>query len=175
MADQKVSDMTALASFDGTELFYVVDDPAGTPLDRKVAAADLKTYVNNGAAGASVLASPNTAAAQTGIGSTFTAITALSPAAVTVPAAGVVIRAVVTATQQTGDGIVKLRIYDVTAGAAVGQEMSSNCVAGKNCQAVVEATHAPGAGSRTYRVEMATTTNTVTFQSGQMIIEGRAA
>lgn len=45
MASSKVSDLTVLAAFDGTEILYIVDDPGGTPLDRKVTAAALKTYI----------------------------------------------------------------------------------------------------------------------------------
>lgn len=41
MADSKLADLTALAAIAGDELLYVVDDPAGTPLDRKVTIADL--------------------------------------------------------------------------------------------------------------------------------------
>jgi hypothetical protein len=37
MADQKLSDLTALTAPSGDDILYVVDDPAGTPADRKIA------------------------------------------------------------------------------------------------------------------------------------------
>lgn len=43
MADSKVSDLTAVAALDLSELLYLVDDPAGTPLDRKITLANLIT------------------------------------------------------------------------------------------------------------------------------------
>jgi hypothetical protein len=42
MADSKLADLTAITSLGGDELLYVVDDPAGTPVDRKVTVADLR-------------------------------------------------------------------------------------------------------------------------------------
>jgi hypothetical protein len=44
MADSKVSDLTALANVDGDELFYVVDDPSGTPADRKMTVEQLGPF-----------------------------------------------------------------------------------------------------------------------------------
>jgi hypothetical protein len=41
MADSKLADLTAVTSFAGDELVYVVDDPAGTPVDRKAALREL--------------------------------------------------------------------------------------------------------------------------------------
>lgn len=41
MADQKLTELTELTSLTDDDLFYVVDDPAGTPLDRKVTRANL--------------------------------------------------------------------------------------------------------------------------------------
>jgi hypothetical protein len=41
MADSKISDLTALANVDGNELLYVVDDPSGTPADRKMTVEQL--------------------------------------------------------------------------------------------------------------------------------------
>lgn len=38
MADSTVAAMTGVAKIDGDELLYGVDDPAGTPLDRKFTA-----------------------------------------------------------------------------------------------------------------------------------------
>lgn len=42
MADSTIAALTALAALDGNELLYVVDDPAGTPLDRKVTTNQLR-------------------------------------------------------------------------------------------------------------------------------------
>lgn len=41
MADQKVTDLTALTSFSGDETFYVVEDDDGTPVSRKMTIEDL--------------------------------------------------------------------------------------------------------------------------------------
>ena len=41
MADSKLADLSAITALGGDELFYVVDDPAGTPVDRKIAADKL--------------------------------------------------------------------------------------------------------------------------------------
>lgn len=41
MADSTTAALTALATIDGDELLYAVDDPAGTPLDRKVTTAQI--------------------------------------------------------------------------------------------------------------------------------------
>lgn len=41
MADSKLSDLTAVTSLGGDELVYVVDDPGGTPVDRKVTVTNL--------------------------------------------------------------------------------------------------------------------------------------
>lgn len=46
MSDKKVSQLTAKATLDGTEILHVVSDPSGTPVDRKATAqaiADLVT------------------------------------------------------------------------------------------------------------------------------------
>jgi len=42
MADTKISDLTALTSLDPGDLFVVVDDPAGTPLTRKITGTNVK-------------------------------------------------------------------------------------------------------------------------------------
>lgn len=42
MADSTVAALTALATLNGDELLYCVDDPAGTPLNRKVTASALR-------------------------------------------------------------------------------------------------------------------------------------
>lgn len=41
MADSKLADLTAVTALAGDELLYVVDDPGGTPLDRKVTVSNL--------------------------------------------------------------------------------------------------------------------------------------
>lgn len=41
MADQKVTDLTAITTPTTDDLLYLVDDPSGTPLDRKLALLDL--------------------------------------------------------------------------------------------------------------------------------------
>ena len=41
MADSKVADLTAITTLGGDELVYVVDDPSGTPVDRKITAKNL--------------------------------------------------------------------------------------------------------------------------------------
>jgi hypothetical protein len=43
MADQKLADLTALTTPSGDDILYIVDDPAGTPLDRKIALDNLFT------------------------------------------------------------------------------------------------------------------------------------
>ena len=43
MADTKLDDLTALTTPSGDDILYIVDDPAGTPLDRKIALNNLFT------------------------------------------------------------------------------------------------------------------------------------
>lgn len=45
MSDSTVSALTEITTLSGDELVYVVEDPAGTPLDRKVTATNLKAYI----------------------------------------------------------------------------------------------------------------------------------
>src|SRR3990167_1257168 len=45
MADAKLTALTAIAAVDAEDLFYVVDDPAGAPAEKKATAAQVKTYV----------------------------------------------------------------------------------------------------------------------------------
>jgi hypothetical protein len=59
MADQKLSDLTALTTPSGDDILYVVDDPAGTPADRKIALDNLFTR------GTVTVSSPVIDAAQT--------------------------------------------------------------------------------------------------------------
>jgi coenzyme F420-reducing hydrogenase delta subunit len=44
MADQKLTALTETTSIDGTELLYVVEDPSGTPLSRKVTIDNVSTF-----------------------------------------------------------------------------------------------------------------------------------
>lgn len=48
MADSEVPDLTAIDAVAAGDLFYIVDDPGGTPLDRKATAAQIKTFVETG-------------------------------------------------------------------------------------------------------------------------------
>ena len=45
MADQKLTQLTALTALTDDDLFYVVDDPAGVPVGEKVTWADVKKYL----------------------------------------------------------------------------------------------------------------------------------
>lgn len=48
MADTKLQDLSATTTLVGTDIFYVVVDPGGTPLDRKVTLADALRNIPNG-------------------------------------------------------------------------------------------------------------------------------
>ena len=50
MADQKVTALTAIGTLGTDDLFYVVDDPGGTPLSRKATGSQVRTFAL-GAAG----------------------------------------------------------------------------------------------------------------------------
>ena len=70
MADKKVTALTDLGdALASTDLFHVVDDPTGTPINKKITAADV---FNNIPSFISFKDAPQTA---TGDGSTVTAIT----------------------------------------------------------------------------------------------------
>lgn len=45
MANQKTTALTALTTLADVDLFYVVDDPAGTPVSKKITAANVLAYV----------------------------------------------------------------------------------------------------------------------------------
>ena len=47
MADKKVTALDALTTLSSVDLFLVVDDPAGTPISKKITAENLSTYVRN--------------------------------------------------------------------------------------------------------------------------------
>jgi hypothetical protein len=48
MADKKITQLDALTSVAGPDLFLVVDDPSGTPTSKKVTAANILSYVQDG-------------------------------------------------------------------------------------------------------------------------------
>ena len=45
MSDKKITQLSALTSVDGNDVVAIVDDPAGTPVTKKVTAANLATFV----------------------------------------------------------------------------------------------------------------------------------
>ena len=45
MADSKVTALTAIASVAGEDLVFIIDDPSGTPLDRKATITQILTYI----------------------------------------------------------------------------------------------------------------------------------
>jgi|NOAtaT_7_FD_contig_21_1428532_length_824_multi_5_in_0_out_0_2 hypothetical protein len=45
MSDKKITQLTALTSLAAADLFVVVDDVAGTPVSKKIAASDIATYI----------------------------------------------------------------------------------------------------------------------------------
>ncbi len=61
MADQKLTQLIALATLSTDDLFYVVDDPAGAALSRKMAASVLDSRYLQSANNLSDLASRQTA------------------------------------------------------------------------------------------------------------------
>jgi len=56
MADKKITQLTALTSLVDGDLFVVVDDPSGTPVTKKLTAANLADYIAATAAISSAIA-----------------------------------------------------------------------------------------------------------------------
>jgi hypothetical protein len=69
MADTQVKNETTLATSDGDEVIYIVDDPTGTPLDRKVTAKALRVVLNQGTV---ALTDAATIATDASLGNVFT-------------------------------------------------------------------------------------------------------
>ena len=74
MADKKVTALTDLGdALAAADLFHVVDDPSGTPINKKISAADVFNNIP------SFLSLKQTSQSITGDGSTSTAITVTEP------------------------------------------------------------------------------------------------
>lgn len=72
MADQKLTQLTALATLSADDLFYVVDDPAGAALSRKMAASVLDArYLQDAPSDGSTYGRNNAAWVVVGAGSTL--------------------------------------------------------------------------------------------------------
>lgn len=71
MADSKLANLTTVAAVDGDEYLYLLDDPAGTPLDRKVTAKVLSGWA---VIAETVLAATATSVSFTSIPATFSAL-----------------------------------------------------------------------------------------------------
>lgn len=79
MADQELKDLTAVASLQTDDIFYLVRDPSGSPLDRKVAVSVFDDRYLLESNNLSDLVSASTAATNLGLGTgdspSFTALT----------------------------------------------------------------------------------------------------
>lgn len=163
MADQKISDLTAAAAVADTDIFYGVKDPGGTPLDRKFTVAQLKAHIGS-SSGADELAHESASIALTGVGSSFATVTG-SDLGATLTANAVYITGWVRVTQQTSSAAPQLRIFDVTAGSAISSGVqNTGCptlAAGVTMTLPFKYRHDPGAGARTYRIEISTGAGTV--------------
>jgi hypothetical protein len=50
MSDKKITQLDALTDLVAADLFVVVDDVAGTPVSKKIAASDVATYISKASA-----------------------------------------------------------------------------------------------------------------------------
>ena len=109
MADKKITALTDLGdALAAADLFHVVDDPSGTPINKKVTAADVFNNIP------SFISFKDTAQTITGDGSTSTAVT-LTESTTLVDATSAA--APVTLAAASTDGQVKMILNSSTSGA----------------------------------------------------------
>ena len=48
MADQKLTQLSAITSAGASDLIYIVNDPSGTPVSKKITVSDLLKYLSSG-------------------------------------------------------------------------------------------------------------------------------
>ena len=108
MADKKITALTDLGdSIAAADLFHVVDDPTGTPINKKITAADVFNNIP------SFISFKDTAQSITGDGSTSTAVT-LTESTTLVDATSAA--APVTLAAASTDGQVKMILNSSTSG-----------------------------------------------------------
>jgi hypothetical protein len=109
MADKKITALTDLGdALAAADLFHIVDDPSGTPINKKVTAADVFNNIP------SFISFKDTAQTITGDGSTSTAVT-LTESTTLVDATSAA--APVTLAAASTDGQVKMILNSSTSGA----------------------------------------------------------